>query len=97
MDCSAQAPFARADATDNHLLAGHEAQQPNQDRRHLPRRIDARGMEVQDCQTQSGRSLQTPGGHDHADRRGYEGVFEGEDEGAPVLTSLVRRGWWALK
>ena len=31
----------------------------------------------------------------HADRGGSEWVVGGKEEGAPVLTVVVRSGWWA--
>lgn len=61
--------FGRADTTRRHLLAAHERHQPDQDRRHFPRRIEGLGMEIADAETQPRRRLEPSARGVHPNRR----------------------------
>ena len=81
----------RADAARRHLVAGHERQEPNQDRRDAPGRVEGFWVEVADAEAKPGRRLEPPARRVHADGRRRVRVVGREEQRAPILTAMVGR------
>lgn len=89
-------PFALgvggADRARGHLLAGHETQETDQDRRYFPRGVEALGVEVGDGEAQASGGLEAPRGSVHADSWRREGVVRREYQRPPVLSIVIGSG-----